>query len=286
MPDTDHEREICDIVAHEHVKGIGAILENRRYPELEHPVPANPVDAVYYTDLLTIVMEHTTIESYPHQQTEDKKIAKISDSIGKELESRISAPGHYEVAFSIGQTWDKKMTKDLLSSIADWVVTAAPQLQPGSHKTAPAHVVTKSFAPTGYGQSLNVSLYRWPGAEVRVRFPRLIVTNELQSKLEAKMAVSLERKLPKLFDWKSAENAESILVLESVDVGLGSRSSLVLALLKTVRSRDNAPNFVYLAETFEDTCTLWRLAFPYNGHDSTSAGQYPLRHPLHENDQP
>ena len=273
MPNTKHEREICDLVIGLRFKHDDETIENSLYPEDEVPPPPNAIDAVYKTNQNKYVVEHTTIESYPNQITEDHKVTQLLE-IERSLASRISEKGCYHIMFDTETLKDHKISVELLEMLSNWAADKASTLEIGTPRTAPRHMVKETLQIKG--RSIEVTLYRWPSTSVRVLVVRASPKDQA-SRLLSTMLVALRKKLEKLAKWKNDCNAYSVLILESIDIALASGNSIASALLAAIDDFLEKPDVIYIVQTHNADCQIWEISQPFTFDNLLFVGDYILR---------
>ncbi len=276
MPNTEHEREICDLIARLHLQRINEILKKSWYPEDEIPPPPNAIDAAYLTDVREYVIEHTTVESYSSQITEDHKISKLL-SIEDELSRRITNHGCYHIMFNTETLKDKRIGAALVEKLCSWVAQKAPALEIGGPGTAPRHMVNDVIMVEG--RSIEISLYRWPGTGVRVALSRASPEKQ-EEKLLLQLQASLGKKIPKLIDWKRTHDAFSILILESIDPALVSGSTIAHAVCGAIQEFTEQPDRIYIIQTDRDESQVWELIPPFSFANFVEIGFFKLKKAL------
>jgi hypothetical protein len=258
MPSTEHEREICDLIIRLHLQRAKEILGKSWYPEDGIPPPPNAIDAVYVTNMREYVVEHTTVESYASQITEDYKMSQML-TIEHKLCRRITNHGHYEITFNTETLKDKRICATLVEDLCTWVVQKAPTLEIPGSRTARSHMVT-DILTTG-GRSIEISLYRWPGTGVSVTFSR----------------ASPEDQKQKLLEWKRNRHAFSILILESIDPALVSGHDIAHAVCVAIQEHAEKPETIFIIQTDRDECEVWELLPPFRLANFSDRGYYKLK---------
>ena len=276
MPNTEHEREICDLIARLHLQRVNETLKKSWYPEDEIPPPPNAIDATYLTDAREYVVEHTTVESYAGQITEDHKITRLL-GIKHELSRRITNHGCYQIMFNTEMLKDKRIGGALVEKLYSWVAQKALALEIGGPGKAPRHMVKDVL--TVEGRSIEISLYRWPGTGISVAFSRASPENQ-EEKLLLKVQASMGKKIPKLIDWKRNRAAFSILILESIDSALVSGPDIAHAVVVAIQEFTEKPDIIYIIQTDRDESQVWELIPPFSFANFVEMGFFTLKKAL------
>ncbi len=276
MPNIEHEREICDLITGLHLSRQEETISKRWYPEDEKPPLPNPIDAVYLTTHRNYVVEHTTIEGYPNQITEDHKVSQLLE-VKHKLTARISGIGSYHIRFDTEALKNQKINAELINMLANWVIEKAPTLEIGSPRTAPRHMVRETLQLKG--RSIEVTLSRWPDEVVRVLVERSSPEDQ-EDRLLSTMRAALNNKLKKLAKWKDDRNAYSILILESIDIALLNGSSIASSLFTAIEKFVQKPDVIYIVQTNRAECHIWQCNQPFSFENFLSIGDYTLNNPV------
>ena len=273
MPHLVHERKICSLVAGLLFQRRNEIMTNYSYPEDEKPPILEAVDAVYSTNGGNYVFEHTTIESYPSQITEDYKVNKLLGSIKNKLANRIKEKGCYKITFATEVLKDKNICAKLADCLIDWVSKNAGKLEIGSPRTAPRHVISDMLSLGG--NLLEVSLYRWPYNGIKVEVSRSS-PKDVSEKLLSQVKASLEKKLPKLLRWAKNRNAAPILIFETIDHALVHGANIADAVLEIIQNYAEQPEVICIVGTQDGFCQVWECNRPFGDNNVTNIGLFPL----------
>ncbi len=272
MPNIRHEREVCDLVTRLLLQHRNENLNNHYYPEDENPPPPEAIDAVYTTNAAQYVVEHTTIESYPAQITEDHKISKLIDLEAK-LAIRITHNGRYQLLFNTEILNNQKICTTLVERLSDWVAEKAGKLEIGSPSTAPHHMISDSLS--GMGEPIKVTLYRWPDTKIGVTVVRSCPVN-VTDKILSQVKAAFEKKMPKLIKWASSRKAIPILILETVDPALANGTTIACAVFDAVQEIREKPDTIYIVQTDRDDCEVWECSQPFGVNNLDNRGFFKL----------
>jgi hypothetical protein len=261
MPNIAHERRICDLVAGLLLRWKNETLINPPYyPEDENPPLSEAIDAIYTTNAGKYIFEHTTIETYPSQITEDYKVKKLLDSLENKLSRRIAEKGSYHIMFATEVLKDHNICSELVDHLTEWVSQNANKLEIGSNRTAPRHMIKDMFSIRG--KPLPVNMYRWPDNDISVKVVRSS-PNDIFDKLLSQVKASLDRKIPKLIRWAKDNKAVPILVLETIDKALVHGTTIADAVSATIQSIIDQPEMIYIVQTNEGFCQVWEGKRPF-----------------------
>ena len=157
MPNNEHEEKIIIALLNELSKRDNFIIEDIEYPEKLKPAPPNPIDAIYFTDKGTYVIEHTTLETYNKQITEDHKVIKLIEGLKNTVESNYNTKGKFILVLPPGAFYDIKITNKI-NKLQDWIFQTASILKEGNPKNAPNHYKCETLENIDF----QICLYRWP----------------------------------------------------------------------------------------------------------------------------
>lgn len=214
MPDIEHEKRIISILLNELSKRNNFVIENVEYPEEFKPLSLNPIDSIYYTTKEIYVIEHTILETYKKQKTEDHKLLKILEELKKDIENSLNIKGKFTLVLPPGKFYDIKVTK-MINSIKSWIYQTAPKLKEGNPRNAPDHYICENIESIDF----TICLQRWPCLTTEFQIERF-APDDIRDCLDGSVENRLYKKMNKLNEWKIRKNAISILILESLDFPL------------------------------------------------------------------
>lgn len=178
-------------------------------------------------------------------------IRRLFDNIKTELEGKLPKPGHYDIRLAAGDIKGATDTNTIQKALVNWIKEKAPNLKLPSD--APAHMVRE----TPEGVPFEVSLYRWYGADGKLRVT-LIAPEKLEDERLKRIKRALEDKCPKLQAAKGDSRC-SILLLESDDICLGDNIQISKSVLNSLEKRTDIPDEIYLVETEFKPWILWKI---------------------------
>lgn len=199
-----------------------------------------------------LVVEHTTVESFPGRIFDDSLFVKLARCLEERLTGKLPTPGQYRVTLDPGALRRRADLDAMCAAICEWADSQAESLALGTPLTAPDHVVAGVLAPWG----LEVRLMRWPHHDGRVLAVRSVPEDliALRAKLIAK---ALASKCPKLKEAAAGERT-SILVFESEDLALSNYADIADATIRGLEGRSDAPDVICLVETEVDA-DVWLI---------------------------
>lgn len=257
MTDRKHERSVCMAVARflaQQKEQSLAGLEWLEDQEREKP----SVELRFSIGASVYVLEHTRIESFPGQITDNHQFTNLLGPLEKSLSGKLPTPGYYWLCVAPGAVKGIRNAVQVRTTLERWVLLKAPTLVPCSSPiVAPRHFVieTPPWIP------FEVGLYRWEGTGqldgrlLLVRFsPR-----DVESQRSLRIKIAFDAKCPKLAAAKG-DGCASVLVLESNDITLANSAVIGDALVKELQSRSHdIPDVIHLVETEVAPWVIWVL---------------------------
>ncbi len=251
-----HERNVCLAAAHLRARRSGQTLNNLVWLE-DQERQKKTVELRFEMGSSTVVLEHTRIESFSGQITDDHQFMALLGALESRLTGRLPTPGYYNLCVAPGAVKGAKEIKRIQDAIEAWVLAKAPTLELGSPRTAPKHFVKGRPA----GVPFEVSLYRWKSAG-RLEGRLLLMRSsprDVESERERRVAMALAAKCPKLAEARQSGFA-SLLVLESNDLALANSAVIGSAVIAQLALRtDDAPDVIFLIETEIAPWAAWVL---------------------------
>ncbi|MFQ5658187.1 MAG: hypothetical protein ACE5G5_11640 [Candidatus Methylomirabilales bacterium] len=253
MEKRKHERKVCEAVIH--------VMGNRKRETLsvvgvpdEKERQEKAVDFRLRGTSSEFILEHTRIESFPGQITDDRQFVNLLGPLEAELSGTLPTPGHYVLDVAPGAVRGATRGQRVREALVAWVCKKAPALELGSPRTAPNHCIRE--VPTGV--PFEVTLCRWPSLDGRFYIARS-VRNDLEMKRRLRIGTALDDKCPKLRAAKF-DGVTSVLVFESNDIALANCADIGEAFVKELSRRQDAiPDEVYLVETELERWAVWVL---------------------------
>jgi hypothetical protein len=249
MP-SPNEPLVCQVVAWYFAKARKQEVIEIARPDQEHGNASQmpkAVERVYRLGTQSLSVEHTLLESFVGQTYDDKMFVAIMAPIEGVLEGKLPLPGSYGVAVNVG-AFQKVKVKDydkVRNELAAWVTATAPSLKLEDDPIGPLPVAEGHLSTSG----IAVRLTRRPTSTGKVRVSRMVSDSELEPSRLERFKVALQAKCPKLAHSKSQCGGESVLALESVDIGLGGVGPAARALKAVEPSVTCAlPDWILLIE--------------------------------------
>lgn len=214
----------------------------------------NPVVELVTSDAVgCLAIEHTLIESYTGQITDQRQIQPYIESLPKLLGDDLQESSRFDINVNPRAVAGVKKTADAIDAIVVWVRRVAPTLPDGRPGIAGAHIARGGPPELPF----DVSLARWP-RHPESPIPHVTVgwwsPENLEELRETRIATALEKKLPKIHTASEALRCEGVLVLEADDIQLANAVDIRIALQKAAAAQDQpVPAWIVLWETVDDT---------------------------------
>ena len=263
----DNEGKACDAVVRLLEKWTGETRTDIHHPERDGFGP--PVDMRLKLGAQEYAIEHTRIESFEGQIETGVVAKQIIGYIKKNIPDSFPSLAYYELQFPINVSVPKgKAKRDrALNGLVEWICANEIVLRErNSDRIIPVynpHMADESIQGTPEGFDCVFELLHWPIAELIRRRPgtlafRFITPDDLEGPRKDRLRQAFSKKCPKLQACKK-EGARTVLVLESGDDGLVNfefRGNLLPSLLAECT---NAPDEIFLVETFADLWWVWLI---------------------------
>lgn len=205
--------------------------------------------------LSTVVLEHTRIESFPGQITDDHQFMSFLGPLEAKLSGHLPTPGYYSLCTAPGAVKGVKNKVQIQSIIEAWVLAEAPKLELGSPSSAPRHMM-RGKPP---GVPFELTLYRWKGAgrlDGRLLLARYS-PKDTEVERKRRVRIALETKCPKLKNAKE-EGFTSLLLFESNDIALANSAVIGSAVIEEMKMMTNdIPDVIFLVETELEPWVIW-----------------------------
>ena len=270
----NNEGKVCDAIVRALEKRTEKTRAHVRHPDKEGI--EGGVDLRVKLGAEEYAIEHTRIESFD-KQIETVGIAnQIIRHVKENIPVPFPSPAYYELQFPVDVAWAKKKCKralnDLVERIHEWERTLRERnAEPNIAKDDPfwANTANDSIKGRPDGFECDFHLLHWPSARHIRREPgslgfRFIRPKDVEDRRSKRLQQAFDKKCPKLERCKE-DGARTILVLESSDPGLGIFEFMGGLLPSALASRTNAPDEIFLAETYRETWEV-RPIKRDNGH--------------------
>jgi hypothetical protein len=252
-----NERKACDAV----VRSLEAITHekriNPRCPEQDGS--GAPVEYVVDLGPQTYALEHTIVEAFPDQIRTGVAFGAFVAPIEQALDGRLPSPGMYRLAFPIDPCSGLRPSgiPQAQAQIIAWVREKSFEL----HAECPQQS-TRSHRPNGHnnfrkgrpdGLPFDLHLSRETGWWMPEKGKgRLLVMRfapkDYETLRRMRIKTALERKLPKLQEWKES-GARSVLLLENGDISLSNHVVILDAVECALEERKDRPDEIWLVDT-------------------------------------
>lgn len=215
-----------------------------------------------------IAIEHTLVEPFVHAIRSGKEFEELVEEIVAALNGAMPPPGIYYLTFPLHPTAGRhrRTHAALRQAIIDWVQEAAQEL----FEECPERE-DRNRRPHGYNERCTTEIdgmklvlerrvdWNNRGDRDGSLFVRRDAEDDIASRRDKRLEISLDKKLPKLAACR-AEGDVTILVLEFSDIALTSHVHLAKAIERAIVGRDDVPDHVFIVDT---TCEgRWALFQP------------------------
>jgi hypothetical protein len=264
----DHERKACDAVARVLEERAGATRSHPRCPEKDDSGP--PVEYVFDLAGVTYAFEHTLIEAFERQIHTGVDFGKFVAPIEAALDHHMARPGMYRLVFPIDPCTGLKPRDipKMQEAIIAWTKAKAAELhaelphKPGRNEKPRVHLGVRKETLPGLTFELYLSRETFSAmpdiADGRLWVMRFAPPNH-EDLREQRLTTALNRKLPKLAQWKAA-GAVSVLILENGDIALTNHVLVAEAVEKLLSGRTDRPDQIWLVDAvMKDEWTIWCL---------------------------
>jgi len=211
-----NEGQACDAVIRYLERRTGAVRANVRFPDREHF--AVPIEVAFELSDTLFAMEHTGIEPFEGHTRLQATASVGIRPIAAAVEGQLSPTEDFELHIPAGafDGLGRRRLEEVHKLIADWVLETWPTLA-----IAPNGRYDTSVMPTSIPRvPFEVKLHRLAGLVRPGSLQVVNVVRDVESLRLARMRTALEKKLPKLGQWKEMFGARTVLVLEQNDIQL------------------------------------------------------------------
>ncbi len=228
-----NEEPVCDFVRRILSVESGTAVPITDYPDREDR-SGKRVEQLWASKTHRFAIEHTLLESFVGQITDDAKFTKLIAPIEAQLAGNL--PGTYLLGVDVGVSTDAKVRyDDAQKRICAAVLQAAPNLPVGRAVT-----LTIENIP------FPVHLFRRSAEGSKLRVKRF--ASDIEASRLDRVRRALADKCPKLFAARK-DGRRSILALESNDGALANYNVVGLAVEQALKERQDQPDLVMLVET-------------------------------------
>jgi len=228
-----NEDPVCDFVRRILSAESGTPVEITDYPD-RGGRPGKNVEQFWESKTHRFAVEHTLVESFVGQLTDDAKFMQLIAPIEAMLLGRL--PGTYTLGVDVGVSTGARLRYE----------EAQKQICAAALKAASDLAVGETLTLTIEGIPFPVRLFRRSkdGSKILVR--RFVSDVEV-SRLE-RLRRALADKCPKLLAART-DGRLTVLALESNDIALANFNVVGLALQQALEERPDQPDLVMLVET-------------------------------------
>lgn len=209
-------------------------------------VSQHDIDSRFESDTKKFVMEHTLIESYLEQISDNHQFDNLFEPLKNELSGTLPAPGHYILCVKTGAVKGIKNESWVRKNLSQWLREKAPVLKLRS-PSQPSNFYIREMPQ---GVPFEVALYRFPGKDGEF-FISFFSPENLEEERRVRIRKALDDKCPKLLAARGNDKT-SVLVLEYNDISLGNYVDIGNVLVQELSLRQNdIPDEIYLVWTGE-----------------------------------
>ena len=227
----------------------GPLVDTECPDKTEHRKQA--VELLFESPTKRYAIEHTRIESFPQQIADGMAFSCLlgpleTDHLAGEL------PGIYTLVVAVGATNSIPVSdhERIRTLVKQWILANASKAVEGRGNQG-------SVSEQPPGVPFPLTLHGRVGSASRLfvaRYP----PDELETQRLQRVQIALKRKIPKLVAHK-ADGRETVLVLESCDIGLGNFSDIGVAVSKALATFGDQPDSIILVETATTPWHVWPL---------------------------
>jgi hypothetical protein len=249
MKEPKNERQACAgalrVLEVRRNEQIGIVSEPDRN-ERQHEA----VEIVAASARVRFVLEHTRIESFPEQILDGKQFTDLLSVLETSLPSHLP-PGTFEVLIHprAAGTVPRNQQTVVRDAIARWVLQTAPTLKLGPDDDSRDDDDPWSVTEAPPDVPFEVTLQRTPPEDKTLLYIARFSPADGDDARRQRIRTALDRKCPKLFQAKMAEDALSVLILESDDIALANRHVISEAVVAEIQQRPDTPDVILLVET-------------------------------------
>lgn len=251
-----HERAVCDAAIALIKKKLEIQITYDRSPDQEQRQTKAP-DHVYTSSIGNFILEHTRIESFPGQISDDIRIKTQLKQLQDNLSGNLTTPGYYRLGFDVHVLEGEKNPQKIREKLEEWVKQNAGNLEIGQQRYTDGNSI-RTIPP---GVKFEVILSRWEsetGKDGQLYIYRN-VPKDLDTQRRKRIQRALDDKLEKLTTEKNQGDV-TVLVLESNDMALGNVVDIAEATLDELAKRTgDIPDIIVLVETELEPWYVWMI---------------------------
>jgi hypothetical protein len=244
-----HEGLACEVIVRHLERRTNSARSNLRWPEEErHP---SPVEIVFTLGAQLYALEHTGIEPFKGHMRMDAEASRHYNPIVDALNTTLDHAAVFELNMPANafEGRDMREIRRIQDALIAWVKTTAPSLPKRHYADYRGYTgpITVSGIP------FPVSLFRFepalaPGHHFHIKH---VVSNVEELRTD-RIRQAVDRKFPKLADWKRTCSARTILVLEDNDIQLTNQVIVAETFIPLARARPDRPDETYVVASCAD----------------------------------
>ena len=260
-----HEGKTCDVI----IRHLESRAGKKRSNFVDLAKDHNAPEVMFDIGDQTYVMEHTVVEPFEGhiRLTAEAKIhtQPVIDRLNGTLPLEI-----FELHIPAKALQGRKMPeiRKIQDALVDWVQATAPTLSIRSYASYIGD--RKPVQPPGI--PFDVYLYRFEPINSPGFFNIVhLIEEDRDAPRQARISIAIDKKFPKLAQWKQDKKARSILVLEDNDIQLTNQSVVAATYVPLALARPDCPDETYLVFTCTDTWYYWPMLIDGKSYFEMSA---------------
>jgi hypothetical protein len=253
-----NEGKVCDAIVRRLEEREQQARAEVRWPEQENH--RSPVEITFMLGNQLYALEHTGVEPFEGHLRMEAQTEKLFAPITNALKDSVGRDALFELYLPVNAL-DRRRPAELQTiqqAIIAWVKATAPTIPKQPYPDFKGTLV----GPTKVANvPFDLSLCRFdspiiPGQHFQIRH---MVDNVAKLRTD-RMKAAVDKKFPKLADWKRKDNAKSILVLEQNDIQLTNPSIVAETYLPLAKARADKPDETYLvASCISPNWWMWPI---------------------------
>ena len=253
-----NEGKVCEAIVRRLEEREQHARADLRWPEQENH--KSPVEVAFRLGNQLYALEHTRIEPFEGHLRMEAQTEKLFAPITNALKDSLGAGALFELYLPVNSLDGRKPDEleKIQQAIIAWVKATAPTIpkRPSpDFRGVVAGPVKLANVP------FDLSLSRFEPPIVPGQYFQIKHTVDNIAKLRAdRMQAAIDKKFPKLADWKRNDGAKSILVLEQNDIQLTNPSIVADTYLPLATARADRPDVTYLvASCMSPNWWMWPI---------------------------